>query len=590
MKREPGRPLQLVTLNMEENKVEVNEDSLGRLEKRLKQLGANSVAVVAVMGAFRTGKSFLLDLFLRFLKFEADFPAEADAARQAKPPARGGSEEFALPPWIINAGGNLEGADDDSEGFRFKGGMDKCTEGIWIWSEPFMRKLDGQNVAVILMDTQGAWDGEMTKEQSATVFGLTAVLSSKQIYNIDRQIQEDKVENLAYFMRFAEAALRKFSNEMERDGQKLNKEEIDRPFQSLDFLCRDWKNFRDDWTVEQCMEQMEQHLMKHVNPQKMVENSTAEALHGMFQRLKCFCMPHPGFAIEKETWNGQVTDIHHDFLRFADLYVRDVFTNALAPKKILGQELSTITFPMILRDFVNAFHDAAPVAMSFTQAMTNCSVLLAKEHAMKSFTKRMDEEAKKNPGGIEPEKFEQLTRSFSTEVEEEYRNVTIFGSDEIRSDTWKDIQENLEDLRKRYSEENCRRLEKALVAFANISLLALLLFVVDRISDWTCDWWSQTCTDISKLLFLAYAGIVAYVGTMSYLILGSRGRIAVAMAAGELWKEMVRLSGVYWDLLQQLNFHEIADMVKKAAAPLLESKAEGSTQSASEKKKPKKKD
>jgi len=77
MKREPGRPLQLVTLNMEENKVEVNEDSIGRLEKRLKQLGANSVAVVAVMGAFRTGKSFLLDLFLRFLKFEADFPAEA---------------------------------------------------------------------------------------------------------------------------------------------------------------------------------------------------------------------------------------------------------------------------------------------------------------------------------------------------------------------------------------------------------------------------------------------------------------------------------------------------------------------------------
>ncbi len=40
----------------------------------------------------------------------------------------------------------------------------------------------------------------MTKEQSATVFGLTAVLSSTQIYNISKQIQEDKVENLRHFM------------------------------------------------------------------------------------------------------------------------------------------------------------------------------------------------------------------------------------------------------------------------------------------------------------------------------------------------------------------------------------------------------
>eukprot|EP00438_Fugacium_kawagutii_P006513 Skav209106 [mRNA] locus=scaffold179:151642:159209:+ [translate_table: standard] len=40
---------------------------------------------------------------------------------------------------------------------------------------------------------------------------------------------------------------------------------------------------------------------------------------------------------------------------------------------------------------VNAFHDAAPAAMSFTQAMTNCTVLLAKEQAMKNFAKKMTE-------------------------------------------------------------------------------------------------------------------------------------------------------------------------------------------------------
>merc|ERR1719197_366791 len=92
--------------------------------------------------------------------------------------------------------------------------MDVCTTGIWVWSEPFVRTINGNRVAVVLMDTQGAWDSKMTKEQSATIFGLTAILSSKQIYNIKGQIQENYVENLAYFMNFAQATLRQASKDI----------------------------------------------------------------------------------------------------------------------------------------------------------------------------------------------------------------------------------------------------------------------------------------------------------------------------------------------------------------------------------------
>jgi len=577
-KRQPGCPLQLVTLNMEEKKCEVNEEALGRLEKRLREVGATMVAVVSVMGAFRTGKSFLLDLFLRFLKWEADNPEAAKAAREAQQPPRGGNneEEFPLPAWLTTAGANIEGASEDDEGFRFKGGMDACTEGIWIWSEPFLRELDGHQVAVLLMDTQGAWDSNMTKEQSATVFGLTAVLSSKQIYNINMQIQEDKVENLAYFMRFAQAALNKAASEMEREGKPLSRDEIDRPFQSLDFLVRDWRHFRDDWSVDQCMEQMQQHLSRHVNPQKMVENSTAEALHAMFNRLQCFCLPHPGLIIEKDTWTGKVADIHRDFVRFMDLYVRDVFTTGLSTKKILGSELSTMSFPLVLRDFVNAFHDAAPAAMSFTQAMTNCTVLLAKEQAMKSFIKKMDEEAVKHPQGMKPEEFQTISRSVTQQVEDDYKSVTIFGSDDTRKDTWSEILSNLDALRKRYEEENSRRLEKALVAFANIGLVALVLFLLDRISDWTCDWWSQTCTDLSKIMLLVYVPIFIYVGIGAYRVYHDRGQVAAMMAGGELWKEMVRLIGLYGEMFSDMEMKEVASQVKKQALTLYKRATGGS--------------
>lgn len=54
-----------------------------------------------------------------------------------------------------------EGELDDAplEGFHWRGGADRDTTGILVWSEVFeMKKKNGQQVAVLLMDTQGAFD------------------------------------------------------------------------------------------------------------------------------------------------------------------------------------------------------------------------------------------------------------------------------------------------------------------------------------------------------------------------------------------------------------------------------------------------
>jgi len=547
--RGEGRPLQIVKLNMEERKVEVNEDALAHLEARLRTVGTQKVAIVSVMGAFRTGKSFLLDLFLRFLRYD-----DSSIEDNVPVPPRGGTEDFPVPRWMTAAGSVVDGATNNScSGFRFKGGMDACTEGIWVWSEPFLRSINGKPVALLLMDTQGAWDSNMTKEQSATVFGLTAVLSSKQIYNIHMQIQEDKVENLAYFMRFAQAAIRQASNELD------NHVAVERPFQSLDFVVRDWRHFKDNWTVEQCREQMAEHLSRHVNPKKVVENSTAEALQSMFQRISCFCFPHPGLAIEKETWSGDIKDISPDFVRFMDVYARQVFSEDLDTKTILGSELSTMTLPMVVRHFVVAFHEAAPAAMSFTQAMTNATVLLAKEQAMKSYTKKMDGAAHSAPRGMDPKQLEDLNRQISAEIQKEFERVTIFGSDSTRKETWDSIRDSLQAVFKRYEDDNDRRLEKALVGFANLALLAFILFVLDRVSDWTCDWWSQTCADVSKFMLTVYLGIALWIGVHTYFLMNDRGRLATAVAGGELWKEMMRLCGVYVECLKRSPLSAVVD-------------------------------
>jgi len=86
------------------------------------------------------------------------------------------------------------------DGFTWRGGSDRDTTGILMWSEVFKATLeDGEKVAIILLDTQGTFDSESTVKDCATVFALSTLLSSIQIYNLKFNIQEDDLQHLQVF-------------------------------------------------------------------------------------------------------------------------------------------------------------------------------------------------------------------------------------------------------------------------------------------------------------------------------------------------------------------------------------------------------
>jgi len=533
-----GRPLQLVKLNMAERRVELDEGVLEEMTRRLAEFSGARVAVISVIGAFRTGKSFLLDLFLRYLRHD-----DVDLGGAEHWPPRGQGATCRPPRWLTAWGDAIR----NEEGFKFAGGMDVCTEGIWVWSEPFLRRVEGRDVVLLLLDTQGAWDPIMTEEQSATIFGLTSLLSSKQIYNINMQIQRDRVENLAYFMRFAQAALRA------SDAAGVQTGDLDRPFQSLDFLVRDWANFEDEWSVEQCRAQMREHLDRHLNPNRVTEGTTAEALYSMFGQINCFCLPHPGTKIQKSAWTGQISDIDVDFLRFVDIYIRETFSQGLQPKTVLGAELTTNTFPHVLRHFVVAFHNAAPSAVPFCQAMTNFMVLAAKNSAMTTYSDRMDVAFGAAPEGLELDAFRTLHETTLGEVERSFMHTPIIGADAARYEAWASTQEALQIACHRYESENLRRHDRVLARFASVALLGVALFAIDKFSDVTCDWWSQTCCNVSRILLTSYAMISGYIVWQSKRLVDRRGINSLGNACAELCKEMFRLLCVYGELVSDLG-------------------------------------
>lgn len=79
------------------------------------------------------------------------------------------------------------GKDEDAprqRSFAWRGGQQRQTTGIWMWSEPFFRETSaskGDKIAILLMDTQGMFDNETTMTLTAQIFGLSTLVSSFQV-------------------------------------------------------------------------------------------------------------------------------------------------------------------------------------------------------------------------------------------------------------------------------------------------------------------------------------------------------------------------------------------------------------------------
>lgn len=83
----------------------------------------------------------------------------------------------------MNERGTSSSEAEAANSFAWRGGQERQTTGIWMWSEPFLRTPKGssEQVAVLLMDTQGMFDNETSMSLTAQIFGLSTFVSSFQV-------------------------------------------------------------------------------------------------------------------------------------------------------------------------------------------------------------------------------------------------------------------------------------------------------------------------------------------------------------------------------------------------------------------------
>jgi atlastin len=345
------RPYQIVSIGTEDDKFAFtfHEKELNEIMSKIPP--GWKVAVVSVVGAYRTGKSFLLSWFLRYLHHIGK-KSQTD------------SEEK---PWYET----FESLGND--GFDWRGGSERNTTGIWMWSQPqFVSKtVNGktESMAVLLVDSQGMFDNETTMSLTTSIFGLSTLLSSYQIYNVDKRIQEDNLQQLALFSEYARIAL---------DADRAHKsDEKNKPFQKIEFLVRDWQHFEEEEDYAKMETEMKAYLDKVIADRDAKDlQETREQIVSCFEDISCYGLCHPGMQVVKKKFDGDVKAMDEDFLHLLDRYCQRVFNmDNLEPKSIQGRQVTAVELGAYIKAYAEMFASGAkfPEASTMLEATASAN-------------------------------------------------------------------------------------------------------------------------------------------------------------------------------------------------------------------------
>ncbi|XP_068841492.1 atlastin-2 isoform X3 [Capricornis sumatraensis] len=381
-------PVQIVLAHEDDHNFELDEAALEQilLQEHIRDL---NIVVVSVAGAFRKGKSFLLDFMLRYM-YNKDSQS-----------------------WI---GGNNE----PLTGFTWRGGCERETTGIQVWNEVFViERPNGTKVAVLLMDTQGAFDSQSTIKDCATVFALSTMTSSVQVYNLSQNIQEDDLQHLQLFTEYGRLA-------MEEIYQK--------PFQTLMFLIRDWSYpYEHSYGLEGGKQFLEKRLQVKQNQHEELQN-VRKHIHNCFSNLGCFLLPHPGLKVATNpSFDGRLKDIDEEFKR----ELRNLVPLLLAPENLVEKEISGSK--VTCRDLVEYFKayikiyqgEELPHPKSMLQATAEANNLAAVAGAREIYCKSMEQVCGGDKPYIAPSDLERKHLDLKEVAIKQFRSVKKMGGDEF---------------------------------------------------------------------------------------------------------------------------------------------------------------
>ncbi|XP_045530273.1 atlastin isoform X2 [Pieris brassicae] len=507
----------------------LDEDALAELLLQ-DDIKDRSVVVISVAGAFRKGKSFLLDFFLRYMHHK----------------------------YGSGGGGDWLGSDDEPlGGFSWRGGSERDTTGILMWSEIFKATLDdGEEVAIILLDTQGAFDSESTVRDCATVFALSTMLSSVQIYNLSQNIQEDDLQHLQLFTEYGRLAL--------EDGGRT-------PFQRLQFVVRDWSFPYEAPYGASGGQAILSRRLKVSDKQHPELQSLRKHITSCFGEIGCFLMPHPGLRVATSpTFDGRLSDIEVEFKRALQQLVPMLLApDNLVVKEINGQRVRSKDLLLYFKAYMNIYKgNDLPEPKSMLVATAEANNLTAVAEAREVYTTLMEEIC----GGAKPYLQGQLLEAEHKRIRDKalhaFRAKRKMGGDEFSQAYCQQLTQDLEDQFQQFRAHNeSKNIFKAArtpsVFFAIALTFYVLSGVLGLVGLYPLANLCNLCMGMALLTLVLWA-YIRYSGEMREL------GVTIDEAANWLWDNVMK--PVYQAGLEKGMEQAAAAAAERVSAPIANGK------------------
>ncbi|KAE8586494.1 hypothetical protein XENTR_v10021684 [Xenopus tropicalis] len=405
-----AHPVQVLVVK-DDHSFELDEAALNRILLS-EAVRDKEVVAVSVAGAFRKGKSFLMDFMLRYM-YKTD-----------------------TVDWLGDYNEPLSG-------FSWRGGSERETTGIQIWSEIFLvENPDGNKVAVLLMDTQGTFDSQSTLRDSATVFALSTMISSIQVYNLSQNVQEDDLQHLQLFTEYGRLAM---------------EETFLKPFQSLIFLVRDWSfPYEFPYGSDGGNKFLEKRLKVSENQHEELQN-VRKHIHSCFTNISCFLMPHPGLTVATNpNFDGKLKEIDEEFIKNLKVFIPWLLSpENLDVKEISGNRITCRGLVEYFKAYIKIYQgEELPHPKSMLQATAEANNLAAVATAKDLYNKNMEEVCGGDRPFLAPTDLQQRHQHLKEEAVKLFRGVKKMGGEEFSRRYLQQLENEIDELYVQYIKHN----------------------------------------------------------------------------------------------------------------------------------------
>ncbi|MGH0185402.1 UNVERIFIED_CONTAM: hypothetical protein FKN15_018102 [Acipenser sinensis] len=370
----------------------------------------------------------------------------------------------------------------------------------------FHRRACCVSVAVLLMDTQGTFDSQSTLRDSATVFALSTMISSMQLFT--------------------------------EYGRLAMEETFLKPFQSMIFLVRDWSfPYEFPYGQDGGMRFLEKRLKISENQHEELQN-VRKHIHSCFTNISCFLLPHPGLKVATNpNFDGRLKEIDGEFIRNLKVLVPWLLSpQNLDVKEINGNNITCRGLVEYFKAYIKIYQgEELPHPKSMLQATAEANNLAAVAAAKDLYNKKMEEVC----GGDRPFLAPAALQARHGELREEalrlFRGVKKMGGEEFSRRYLQQLEGEIDEVFLQYIKHNdSKNIFHAARTPATLFVVIFIMYVVAGITGFVgVDVIASLCNMILGLTLITLCtwAYIRYSG--EYRELGA----VIDQVAGALWDQ-----------------------------------------------------